>query len=210
MAGDLDVRIIRSRRRTRTVSARVVDGHILEVRAPAHLSDGELKPIVDDLLRQTQARRARGRRARPAVRADRAPALQQPHFGGSVFYGRPGGPGRAPPPGPGDAVLEERAQALNQRLFGGALRWQSIRFVDNQHSRFGSCTPAAGTIRISRRLAHVPAFVLDYVIVHELAHLREANHSAAFWALVNRYRLAERARGYLMAMQMEDDAPDGQ
>jgi predicted metal-dependent hydrolase len=173
MAGDLDVRIIRSRRRTRTVSARVVDGHILEVRAPAHLSDGELKPIVDDLLRQTLARRERSRRA-------------------------------------SDAVLEERAQALNQRLFGGALRWQSIRFVDNQHSRFGSCTPAAGTIRISRRLAHVPAFVLDYVIVHELAHLREANHSAAFWALVNRYRLAERARGYLMAMQMEDDAPDGQ
>lgn len=173
MADDLDVRIIRSQRRTRTVSARLVDGHTLEVRAPAHLSDAELKPIVDDLLRRALARRQRQHHA-------------------------------------SDGDLEQRAQALNQQLFSGALRWQSIRFVDNQHSRFGSCTPATGAIRLSRRLARVPGFVLDYVIVHELAHLREANHSAAFWALVNRYRLTERARGYLMAMQLEDDAPDDQ
>ena len=58
---------------------------------------------------------------------------------------------------------------------------------------------ATGEILISHRLTDVPPWVLDYVIVHELAHLREAGHSAAFDALVARYPLTERARGYLEA-----------
>ncbi len=104
-----------------------------------------------------------------------------------------------------DEGLERRAQTLNRRLFGGELRWRSIRFASNQNSRFGSCSPKRGNIRISHRLAGVPPFVLDYVIVHELAHLVEGNHSKAFWELVYRYDKTERARGYLMAMQLEGD-----
>ena len=104
-----------------------------------------------------------------------------------------------------DEGLERRAQTLNKRLFGSKLRWRSIRFATNQNSRFGSCSPKRGNIRISHRLAGVPPFVLNYVIVHELAHLLEANHSKAFWELVYRYEKTERARGYLMAMQMEGD-----
>jgi predicted metal-dependent hydrolase len=42
--------------------------------------------------------------------------------------------------------------------------------------------------------------VLDYVIVHELAHLEVAGHNDRFWQLVNRYPLTERARGYLIAV----------
>ncbi len=75
----------------------------------------------------------------------------------------------------------------------------SIRFVDNQHSRWGSCSIESREIRLSSRLANYPTWVLDYVIVHELAHLVVAEHSPAFHALVDRYPRAERARGYLHA-----------
>lgn len=75
----------------------------------------------------------------------------------------------------------------------------SIRFVDNQASRWGSCTPTDGTIRLSSRLAGFPPWVLDYVIVHELAHLVVPRHDLRFWQLVRRYPRAERARGFLIA-----------
>lgn len=101
----------------------------------------------------------------------------------------------------GDSLLEKRARLLNDRYFGGKLQWRSVHFVRNQQKRFGSCTPDQGTIRISDRLRCAPRFVLDYVVMHELAHLVEPNHSRAFWKLVNRFPKAERARGYLMAMQ---------
>ena len=107
-----------------------------------------------------------------------------------------------------DEDLEAIAQQLNQTYFSGRLKWQSIRYVTNQNRRFGSCTPSLGTIRLSDRLASMPDWVLKYVIVHELAHLEEANHGPNFWALVNRYPLTERARGYLMAIGLEEDAPN--
>ncbi|MCO5206819.1 MAG: M48 family metallopeptidase [Anaerolineae bacterium] len=105
---------------------------------------------------------------------------------------------------PADAELEQRAVQLNQTYFDGKLSWHSIRFVTNQQHRYGSCTPANGTIRISDRVAQLPAWVLDYVLVHELAHLVQPNHGPDFWALVNRYPLTERARGYLMALDLEE------
>lgn len=88
-------------------------------------------------------------------------------------------------------------------FFGGRLAWTSIRWVSNQNSRYGSCTPRTGAIRISDRLIRMPDFVIDYVVVHELAHLVEPNHGPGFWTLVNQFPKTERARGYLMAVSLE-------
>ena len=93
-----------------------------------------------------------------------------------------------------------------------------IRWVANQVHRWGSCTPSTGVIRLSDRMAGFPPWVVDHVIVHELAHLVEPGHGPAFQALASRYPLAERAEGYLLAkaggddphgQALGDDAPDG-
>ena len=98
---------------------------------------------------------------------------------------------------PGEPELHERALDLAQRYLDGAVHPRSVRWVDNQTTRWGSCTPADGTIRLSRRLSGMPSWVVDYVLLHELAHLLIPGHDAEFWALVHRYPKAERARGYL-------------
>lgn len=116
----------------------------------------------------------------------------------------------------GDAELLARARRLAREVFGAesALSPASIRWVSNQGQRWGSCTPATGEIRLSARLQALPAWVVDYVIVHELAHLVEAHHNDRFWALVSRYDKAERARGYLDgyadARHLEPEDPDGE
>lgn len=98
---------------------------------------------------------------------------------------------------PSDGELMARAQGLSRRYLDGRARPASVRWVDNQNSRWGSCTPADGTIRLSRKLLGMPGWVIDYVIVHELAHLLSPGHGPRFWELVDRYPRADRARGYL-------------
>jgi predicted metal-dependent hydrolase len=100
----------------------------------------------------------------------------------------------------GDAELEERAGELARRYFDGATKPSSVRWVSNQGARWGSCTPVDATIRLSDRLRAAPAWVIDYVLVHELAHLLESGHGPRFQALVDRYPKAERARGYLLGV----------
>jgi predicted metal-dependent hydrolase len=157
----MEIRVIRSPARKKTVSARQEHGALV-VRAPAGMSDAVLLPIIERLQRRVERRRA-------------TRILD-------------------------DQLLQRRAEALNAQHFGGTLCWRSLRWVANQDHRWGSCTPARGAIRISHRLSTVPEWVLDAVIVHELAHLVEPSHDAHFWALANRYPLMERARGYLMAL----------
>ena len=98
---------------------------------------------------------------------------------------------------PSDAGLMRRARDLNSRYLDGQATAETVRWVDNQNSRWGSCTPADRAIRLSRRLQGMPAWVIDYVLVHELAHLIEIGHTASFWELVDRYPKAERAKGFL-------------
>lgn len=99
--------------------------------------------------------------------------------------------------------LPARAAALARRYRLPEPR--SIRFVSNQTGRWGSCSPTAGEIRVSDRIASFPSWVIDAVIVHELAHLVEPNHGRAFHALANRYPRQERAHGFLLAMQLTGD-----
>ena len=100
-------------------------------------------------------------------------------------------------------ALAARAGELADRYLGG-IRPNDIAWVTNQRSRWGSCSPEEGSIRLSLALADYPAWVRDYVIVHELAHLIVADHSPEFWELVNRYPFTERARGFLIAKGMEE------
>ena len=162
-----EIEVVRSPRRTRTASARLVGG-VLVVRVPAALSKAEEAELVVRL-------------ARRVARRQRSEAVD----------------------------VDARARLLARRL--GLPTPVRVRWVDNQHTRWGSCTPSAGDIRISTRLAQMPRWVLDYVLVHELAHLEVADHSPAFWALVGRYERAERARGFLMAKGLEgdDEGDDG-
>jgi len=116
----------------------------------------------------------------------------------------------------GDDELMIRAMALSAAHLDGLAEPASVRWVDNQHRRWGSCTPADRSIRLSSRLRSMPEYVVDYVLVHELVHLLEPGHDDAFWALVARYPRAERARGFLEGVELAtyagehggDAAPD--
>ncbi|WP_381794322.1 M48 family metallopeptidase [Streptomyces niveus] len=97
----------------------------------------------------------------------------------------------------GDGDLTDRAKRLSELYFDGRARPASVRWVTNQNTRWGSCTPAEGSIRLSHRLQGMPEYVVDYVLVHELAHLLVPGHGPSFWKLLEAYPRTERARGYL-------------
>lgn len=157
----MEVRVIRSAQRRKTVAARQ-RGSVLEVRIPAWMSAGEEASNVADMVRRFEKRSASA-----------------------------------------GVDLDARAGDLARQY--GLPRPRSIRWVDNQQARWGSCTPADGTVRISSRLSAVPPWVLDAVVVHELAHLIEASHGPRFKALVGRYPRNERALGFLIAKGMAAD-----
>jgi predicted metal-dependent hydrolase len=101
----------------------------------------------------------------------------------------------------GDEALIARAQELAATYLAPAVDHlpepAGVLWVTNQQQRWGSCTPSTRVIRLSQRLQPMPAWVVDYVLVHELAHLIEPMHSDRFWGLVGRYPAAEKAKGYL-------------
>ena len=86
----------------------------------------------------------------------------------------------------GDGALADRAAALAE-LYNDGLRAASVRWVNNQSARWASCSPATREIRVSSRLRQCPEWVIDAVLVHELAHLHEADHSAVFYEFANRH-----------------------
>ena len=96
-----------------------------------------------------------------------------------------------------DDQLMRRSAELARDYLQDAVRPTSVRWVSNMTTRWGSCTTGEGTIRLSDRLQAMPTWVVDYVLLHELAHLLEPNHDARFWGWVDRFPKAERAKGYL-------------
>lgn len=159
--GVMEISVLRSDRRRKTVSARLV-GDVLEVRLPGWMGSADEAKWVEEMRRRFERKRA----------VD-------------------------------DVDVDARARRLARRHDLPAP--VSVRWVDNQTTRWGSCTPSEGTIRVSSALAAFPRWVLDFVLVHELAHLVEPRHDAAFGALVARYPLAERATGFLIAKGMDPD-----
>ena len=96
-----------------------------------------------------------------------------------------------------DAELAAHAAGLSAKYLGGRAVPTSVRWVTNQNSRWGSATPSEGTIRLSHKLQPMPQWVIDYVLLHELAHLLVAAHNAAFWRLLAAYPETGRAKAFL-------------
>ncbi|MFD6658129.1 M48 family metallopeptidase [Streptomyces parvus] len=107
----------------------------------------------------------------------------------------------------GDTELGERAAGLSAQYFDGRARPASVRWVTNQNTRWGSCTPAEGSIRLSHRLQGMPEYVVDYVLLHELAHLLVPGHGPDFWQLLEAYPRTERARGFLEGVVAAEGLP---
>jgi predicted metal-dependent hydrolase len=160
----LEVEVVRSAKRRKTVSASIVDGRVV-VRMPSFMTKAQEEEYVAALV-------ARLERQRRSDQVD----------------------------------LPTRAAALARRYKLPTPR--SIRFVTNQSQRWGSCTPSTGEIRLSDRISGFPGWVLDAVIVHELAHLVHLHHTPAFWELAHRYPRTERAYGFLIAKQLTDEEID--
>lgn len=100
------------------------------------------------------------------------------------------------------AELEKRARSLSKKYLGKDLLEShfvpvSIRWVTNQNSRWGSCTPSEGSIRLSHRMQRMPQYVIDSVIFHELVHLVIPDHSSKFYDLMSKFPEHEKAKAYL-------------
>lgn len=93
--------------------------------------------------------------------------------------------------------LEERCRELTARYFADDVLPASVRWVGNQHTLWGSTTSVTREIRISDRLRFAPPWVLDAVLVHELAHLRILDHGPRFKELVAAYPRYDRAQDFL-------------
>lgn len=153
----LEVIVIRSARRRRTVTADI-SGGLLRLRVPMQLSRREL---------EQHARAFRRRLARRSTTAST------------------------------DDQLLARARELAAEYFHGDVEPVSVTWSTQQMKRWGSTTPTSGTIRLSARLRDMPAWVVDAVLIHELAHLIESDHGPRFQELVARYPHTARADAFL-------------
>ena len=161
MMGELNYTLIRSRRKTLAIHIKS-DGAV-EVRAPLRLAKSEIERFVASKTRWIEKKQTQIAAKKP---------------------GEPREPRELPPSQYADGEFERIARELvklwEQRL-GVAVTFVGFRAMS---SRWGSCTAKTKRIRLNMALAYCPRECLEYVVVHELAHLRENNHSPRFWAIV--------------------------
>lgn len=106
----------------------------------------------------------------------------------------------------GDDWLADRAATVGRDWLDGVTA-SSVQWSSRMARQWASATPATGRIRVSDRAAGMPDRVIDYLLVHELAHLVVPNHSAEFRALVAAFPHADWAQGFLAGVQHRQAHP---
>lgn len=163
--GEIRISVIRSARKSLGLEVR--DANTVLARIPTRVSDRELKAFVENhrswILEKTEvmAEREEKRKSTPA-----------------------------PPP----ELLSKTDRMKIQLKIGKRVRHYCEAMgvtvgyvtVKDQKTRWGSCS-AKGNVNFNYQLAFLPDELLDYVVIHELAHRRHMNHSRAFWAEVEKY-----------------------
>jgi predicted metal-dependent hydrolase len=168
----MQVKIIRSKNRRRTTSARLVSAkggsETMLVNAPADMPEDKLQNLIESFKKRFEKRKLKKQLNRQVDLMAICRKLKDQYF----FYDQ--------------------------------IDVNSIGYSTDQTTRWGVCNTRNKTILISHRLSEMPDWVRDYVIVHEMAHILHPDHSERFWKTVRRYKLSERARGYLIAKGYED------
>ncbi|MBI2318052.1 MAG: M48 family metallopeptidase [Betaproteobacteria bacterium] len=201
--GELRYRFVRARRRSIGLC---VDAGLLEARAPRYTPIAEVEAFIRQKARWIGRRLAEYRKRPPPLRWENGVSL--PLLGRTVTLGaedRAGGvdlsgdrlilPASEPAERRTLAIAWLRSRALEmfrERLthFAAALGLHPPSLaLSNSKTQWGSCHPNSrygSRVLLNWRLYLLPPHLVDYVVVHELAHLKELNHSARFWAVVAR------------------------
>ena len=151
-------RVLRSNRRT--IAVQILDDGSIVVRCPRYMEDARIKAFVESKRKWIEKHLAScEREALPAFSASDIDQMT----------------------GLAKTVIPPRVESLACQM---GLRYQKIT-IRHQHSRWGSCS-SKGNLSFNCLLTQVPDSVLEYVVVHELCHLKQMNHSRAFWTEVGR------------------------